>query len=172
MASDPLDDLRLSLMQDVLPVGMAVVERARKGGPQGVIEAFTTSPDPLTQLKQEGDSAAKRVRENLDRLQPGLGNPVVKVTVRDVPEEREEDSADLALLQQTLGRISDRLVLLEQRLDRIVPLPSYLDKVPSRRHFVHGIPPTTPPRRKSQRPCSLNKRRDRELAGSRRRTQR
>ncbi|MEI6830701.1 MAG: hypothetical protein WCK64_12765 [Synechococcaceae cyanobacterium ELA445] len=117
MASDPLDDLRLSLMQDVLPVGMAVVERARKGGPQGVIEAFTTSPDPLTQLKQEGDSAAKRVRENLDRLQPGLGNPVVKVTVRDVPEEREEDSADLALLQQTLGRISDRLVLLEQRLD-------------------------------------------------------
>ena len=29
MASDPLDALRLTLMQEVLPVGLALVERAR-----------------------------------------------------------------------------------------------------------------------------------------------
>ena len=30
MAADPLDALRLTLMQDLLPVGLAVVDRARK----------------------------------------------------------------------------------------------------------------------------------------------
>ena len=31
-SDNPLDQLRLSLMQDVLPVGLAVFERARQGG--------------------------------------------------------------------------------------------------------------------------------------------
>jgi hypothetical protein len=34
MAADPLDSLRLTLMQDVLPVGLAVAERARRGSPR------------------------------------------------------------------------------------------------------------------------------------------
>ena len=50
-SDNPLDQLRLSLMQDVLPVGLAVLERARKGGPGKVVEVFTacllyTSPSP------------------------------------------------------------------------------------------------------------------------------
>ena len=40
-SDNPLDQLRLSLMQDVLPVGLAVLERARQGGPGKVVEAFT-----------------------------------------------------------------------------------------------------------------------------------
>lgn len=117
MATDPFDALRLSLMQELLPVGMAVVERARKGGPRDVIEAFTTSADPLDQLKREGDSAARQLRESLDRLQPGLGNPVMKVTVRDVPPEAPAGSPDTHALQEALGRIGEHLALLEQRLD-------------------------------------------------------
>ena len=35
-ASNPLDQLRLTLMQEVLPVGLAMVERAREGGPARV----------------------------------------------------------------------------------------------------------------------------------------
>ena len=31
--NQPFDTLRLALMQDVLPVGLALVERARAGGP-------------------------------------------------------------------------------------------------------------------------------------------
>ena len=50
MAADPFDALRLTLMQEVLPVGMAVVERARRGGPRDVIEAFTDFSDPLGTL--------------------------------------------------------------------------------------------------------------------------
>ena len=120
MATDPLDALRLTLMQDVLPVGLAVAERARRGGPRDVFEAFSSSGDPLAQLKDEGESAARQVRDNLDRLQPGLGNPVMKVDVRDVPTEAPvaETSApnDRQELQQALARISGRLTQLEQRL--------------------------------------------------------
>jgi hypothetical protein len=93
MAADPLDALRLALMQDVLPVGMAVVERARRAGPQGVVEVFTAGGDPLAQLRQEGEPAARSVRENLDRFQPGLGNPVIRVNVQDVPAEASPSSA-------------------------------------------------------------------------------
>ena len=119
MASDPLDALRLTLMQEVLPVGLAVVERARRGGPRDVIEAFSAQADPLEQLRQEGEPVARQVRESLDRLQPGLGNPVMKVDVRDVPVADQPETTDLsdrAELQQALARIGARLTQLEQRL--------------------------------------------------------
>lgn len=123
MASDPLDALRLTLMQEVLPVGLAVVERARRGGPRDVIEAFSAQDDPLEQLRQEGEPAARQVRESLDRLQPGLGNPVMKVEVRDVQADEPAsgaspaaDASDRQELQQALARIGDRLTQLEQRL--------------------------------------------------------
>ena len=52
MAADPLDALRLTLMQDVLPVGVAMVDRARRGGPREVLAAFDgSSADSLGQLR-------------------------------------------------------------------------------------------------------------------------
>lgn len=133
MAADPLDALRLTLMQDVLPVGLAVVERARKGGPRQVLEAFDgSSDDPLGRLREEGEPAASQLRDNLDRLQPGLGNPVMKVDVRDVPVESVKvavqepaggsgasmpaDALDADDLQATLARIAAHITLLESRL--------------------------------------------------------
>ncbi len=135
MAADPLDSLRLALMQEVLPLGLAVVERARKGGPAEVLAAFDgTSADPLGQLRQEGEPAASQVRENLDRFQPGLGNPVMKVEVRDVAAEEAQavagpeagtpawdtppppNPADPAELLEALGRIEERLALLQSRI--------------------------------------------------------
>jgi hypothetical protein len=127
MAGDPLDSLRLTLMQEVLPVGLAVVERVRRGGPQEVMAAFDGEEgDALGRLRQEGEPAARQLREDLDRLQPGLGNPVLRVSVRDVPQQdppasgsphdREDDSQDPAELQQTLARIAERVSLLERRL--------------------------------------------------------
>lgn len=125
MAADPLDSFRLKLMQELLPVGLAVADRARKGGAKDVMAAFQAGDkDPLEQLRQEGEGAASQVRQSLDRLRPGLGNPVMKVEVRDVPdvpegpEETGEpvDPDDSAALQEGLGRIAERLQLLEQRL--------------------------------------------------------
>ena len=121
MATDPLDALRLTLMQDVLPVGLAVVERARKGGAQEVMAAFDgRSDDPLGTLRQEGEPAASELRQGLDRVRPGLGNPVMKVEVHDVAAEaadaRVADRQDALELQQGLARIAERLEQLEQRL--------------------------------------------------------
>jgi hypothetical protein len=140
MAADPLDALRLTLMQDVLPVGLAMVERVRKGGPREVMAAFDgSSSDPLGTLREEGEPAATQVRAGLDNLQPGLGNPVVKVEVRDVPFQTaqtaqpaapavdqpitapQEDSAEL---QVTLVRIGSRLAELERRLVAAPPAPA------------------------------------------------
>jgi hypothetical protein len=128
MAADPFDALRLTLMQDVLPVGLAVADRVRKGGPKEVLAAFDGSnPDPLGRLREEGEPAARSLRDNLDRVQPGLGNPVVKVEVRDVPTEgpisapastveapREDVPQEL---QEALRRISTRLSQLERCLE-------------------------------------------------------
>ena len=132
MAADPLDTLRLTLMQDVLPVGLAVVERVRKGGAKEVLAAFGDDPSTsIDRLRQEGEPVASQVRQTLDRFQPGLGNPVVKVEVREgVPNAPAEDRSgpavavavpepgadDAAELQTTLARISGRLAELERRL--------------------------------------------------------
>ena len=123
MAADPLDSFRLKLMQELLPVGLAVADRARKGGAKDVMAAFQTGDgDPLEQLRQEGEGAASQVRQSLDRLRPGLGNPVMKVEVRDVPDVPGDGPGeplspdDSAALQEGLGRIAERLQLLEQRL--------------------------------------------------------
>jgi hypothetical protein len=125
MAADPFDALRLTLMQDVLPVGLAVAERVRKGGPKEVLAAFDGGgADPLGRLREEGEPAARTLRENLDRFQPGLGNPVLKVEVRDVPAEPSMESGgaapgpadDPGELQAALSRISDRLNQLESHL--------------------------------------------------------
>jgi hypothetical protein len=117
-SDNPLDQLRLSLMQDVLPVGLAVLERARKGGPGKVAEVFTAgSEDPIAELRQEGEPVARDVREQLDAVSPGLGNPVMPVSVSvDEPEmvdERQDDPDDL---MPTLRRIEQRLEELRRRL--------------------------------------------------------
>jgi len=133
MAPDPLDALRLSLMQEVLPVGLAALERVRRGGPQELIAAFDgAEPDPLDRLRQEGEPAASRVREQLDQVSPGLGNPVMKVEVRDVPaepaqapaaEDPESRVADSHAPAGRLRSIEQRLRSLEQRTFQSAEIP-------------------------------------------------
>ena len=117
-SENPLDQLRLSLMQDVLPVGLAVLERARQGGPGKVVEVFTAgSEDPIAELRQEGEPVARDVREQLDAVSPGLGNPVMPVSVSvDEPETVDERQDDPDDLMPTLRRIEERLEQLRRRL--------------------------------------------------------
>jgi hypothetical protein len=69
------------------------------------------------------------VRERLDRLSPGLGNPVMKVEVHDVPDpgpaaaaaampepETAATEQQEQELHRALERIAARLDLLERRL--------------------------------------------------------
>ncbi len=120
----PFEAFRLSVMQDVLPVGLAMVERVRQGGAAKVVEGLTSSSDPLADLREEGASAAKAVRERLDQVSPGLGNPVVQVDVEVDPapepvspplsEARTVDDGDP--LPVVLARIESKLDQLQQHL--------------------------------------------------------
>ena len=125
--NQPFDTLRLTLMQEVLPVGLALVERVRAGGPAKVVESFTSGvSDPLRELRDEGEPAAKDVRERLDQVSPGLGNPVMPVQVAveepsaeavEVLEEGNSLEQDEQQLHEVLARITQRLRVLEAQLE-------------------------------------------------------
>ena len=111
----PLDQLRLTVMQDVLPVGLAVVDRVRQGGPAKVVEAFNGSVEgSLETLREEGEPAARSLRDQLDQVSPGLGNPVMPVTVS--VDEPEPSADETAALLDTLERIEGRLEQLRAHL--------------------------------------------------------
>ena len=117
MADDSFDSLRLSLMQDALPVATAMVDRVRRGGARKMVEAFTGSSDPLQELRVEGEAAARSVRDRLDQVSPGLGNPVMAVNVAvDDVVVNSPDPQDQQILLEVLARIEGRLDALQLHL--------------------------------------------------------
>ena len=123
--SQPLDSLRLALMQEVLPMGLAFVDRVRTDGPAKAVESVARGDDPLGDLREQGEAAAREVRERLDQISPGLGNPVMSVQVEvDEPVASQDslnsDHSDSSQLQDVLARIDGRL----QRLDALMNKPS------------------------------------------------
>ena len=119
--SQPFDSLRLALMQEVLPMGLAFVDRVRTDGPAKAVESVARGDDPLGDLRQQGEAAAREVRERLDQISPGLGNPVMSVQVEvdepmDPQVRLESDQGDSSQLQDVLARIDGRL----QRLDALM----------------------------------------------------
>ena len=81
MADNKLKNLHFSILEDFLPLGMAVFHRAKDGGPEKVLEGLFSSDHPLKRLRGEGLSSAKKIREKLDKITPGLGNPALEVGV-------------------------------------------------------------------------------------------
>ncbi len=121
MPDDSFDSLRLSLMQDALPVGLAMVDRVRRGGARKMVEAFTGSSDPLQELRVEGEAAARSVRDRLDQVSPGLGNPVMAVNVAvDDVVVNSPDPQDQQILLEVLARIEGRLDALQLHLQKDV----------------------------------------------------
>ena len=90
----------------------------KRQGPGKVVEVFTVgSEDPIADLRQEGEPVARDVREQLDAVSPGLGNPVMPVSVSvDEPSMAEQDQDDPDDLLPTLRRIEERLEELRRRL--------------------------------------------------------
>ena len=135
--NQPLDSLRLALMQDVLPMGLAFVDRVRTEGPAKAVESVARGDNPLGDLRQQGEAAAREVRERLDQISPGLGNPVMPVQVQvDEPVEPQDmldaevassaqaeassELDDSQHLHEVLSRIDGRL----QRLDALMKMES------------------------------------------------
>jgi len=122
--SQPLDSLRLALMQEVLPMGLAFVDRVRTDGPAKAVESVARGDDPLGDLREQGEAAAREVRERLDLISPGLGNPVMSVQVEvDEPEapqdSLESDHIDASQLHDVLARIDGRLQRLDALMDKV-----------------------------------------------------
>ena len=80
MAKDQLRDLHLFAMESALPFGMGIINNARTGGLQKIINVFK-SKDPFSELQLDGEASAKTVRDKIDQVIPGLGHPVVSVDV-------------------------------------------------------------------------------------------
>ena len=116
MAKDQLRDLHLFAMESALPFGMGIINNARTGGLQKIINVIK-SKDPLTEFQVEGEPSAKRVRDKIDQWMPGLGHPVVSVDVTVEENQSDYENNDRDSLVATLNRIDNQLDQLSHYLN-------------------------------------------------------
>ena len=108
MAKDQLRDFHLFAMESALPFGMGLIENAKTGGFQKIMDVFK-SKDPFSAFQVEGKTSAKKVRDKIDQLIPGLGYPVVSVDVTVEENYQDYESNDQDSLVSTLERIDSEL---------------------------------------------------------------
>ena len=108
MAKDQLKDFHVFAMESALPFGMGIINNAKTGGFQKIIDVLK-SKDPYSEFQVDGKTSAKIMRDKIDKLIPGLGYPVVSVDV--TVEENYSDYAnnDQDSLVSTLQRIDKQL---------------------------------------------------------------
>ena len=116
MAKDQLRDLHLFAMESALPFGMGIINNARSGGLQKIVNVFKAK-DPFSEFQVDGESSAKTLRDKIDRLIPGLGHPVVSVDVTVEDNNSYDESKDLGSLVSTLNRIDSQLDQLSHYLN-------------------------------------------------------
>ncbi len=108
MAIDQLRDLHVFAMESALPVGMGIINNAKTGGLQKIMDVFK-SKDPFSEFQVDGKTSAKIVRDKIDQLVPGLGYPVVPVDVTVEENYPDYESNDHDSLVSTLKRIDTDL---------------------------------------------------------------
>jgi len=108
MAKDQLRDFHLFAMESALPFGMGIINNAKSGGFQKIMDVFKTK-DPFSEFQVDGETSAKIVRDKIDQLIPGLGYPVVSVDVTVEENYPDYESNDQDSLVLTLNRIDSEL---------------------------------------------------------------
>ena len=117
MAKDQFKDLHLFAMESVLPFGMGIIENAKTGGFQKVIDVIK-SKDPFSEFQVDGETSAKTVRDKIDKLIPGLGNPVLSVDVTIEENYPDYERNDHNSLVSTLNRIDVELEQLRRFISK------------------------------------------------------
>tara|TARA_B100000214_G_C23961070_1_gene625291 strand:- start:904 stop:1287 length:384 start_codon:yes stop_codon:yes gene_type:complete len=107
MQNQSYENLRFAFLQDFLPVGVALYKRAKENGPNGLVDIFSTDQINVDDLKAEGESGAKFIRDKLDSIKPGLGNPVITVNVEEV--QTNITTQDEESLREFLRKVETRL---------------------------------------------------------------
>ena len=108
MAKDQLRNLHLFAMESALPLGMGILENAKTGGIQKVIDVLK-SEDPFSAFQVDGENSAKAFRDKIEQIIPGLGYPVVSVDVTVAENYPDYDNNDRDSLVSTLNRIDTEL---------------------------------------------------------------
>ena len=116
MAKDQIRDLHLFAMESALPFGMGIINNAKTGGFQKIIDVLK-SKDPYSEFQVDGKTSAKTVRDKIDQLIPGLGYPVVSVDVTVEENYPDYESNDQDSLVSTLNRIDSELDKLRHYLN-------------------------------------------------------
>ncbi|WP_269623993.1 hypothetical protein [Prochlorococcus marinus] len=116
MAQDQLKDFHLFAIESALPFGMGIIQNAKTGGLQKIMDVIK-SKDPFTEFQVDGEPSAKRVREKIDQLIPGLGYPVVSVDVTVEENYPDYEINDHDSLVSTLNRIDTKLDELRRCLN-------------------------------------------------------
>ena len=115
MAQDQFRDFHLFAMDSVLPVGMGIIDNAKSGGFQKIMDVFKTK-DPFSEFQVDGETSAKIVRDKIDQLIPGLGYPVVSVDVTVEENYDDYENNDQDSLVSILNRIDSNLNQLRHYL--------------------------------------------------------
>ena len=116
MAKDQLQDLHLFVMESALPFGMGIINNAKTGGFQKIIDVLK-SKDPYSEFQVDGTTSAKKVRDKIDKLIPGLGYPVVSVDVTVEENYPDYEINDRDSLVSTLNKIDSQLDQLRHYLN-------------------------------------------------------
>lgn len=114
MANDPLQNLRLQVLNDVLPVGLGAVARLRAARTKDLLNDLLGGQDGVANLRQDGEEDARQLRDLLDQLAPGLGNPVVEVDV-----EVQSQPSDPSGQEEDIQELQERLVLMAERVAQL-----------------------------------------------------
>ena len=116
MAKEQLRDLHSFAMESVLPFGMGIINNAKTGGFQKLMDVLK-SKDPFSEFQVDGKTSAKTVRDKIDQLIPGLGHPVVSVDVTVEENNSYDESKGQGSLVSTLNRIDSQLDQLSHYLN-------------------------------------------------------
>tara|TARA_Y100001968_G_scaffold136093_1_gene124104 strand:+ start:37 stop:414 length:378 start_codon:yes stop_codon:yes gene_type:complete len=116
MAKDQFRDVHLFALESVLPFGMGIINNARTGGLQKIMNVFK-SKDPFSEFQVDGETSAKTVRDKIDQLIPGLGHPVLSVDVTVEENNPDSEIKNQDSLISTLTRIDIQLDELRHYLN-------------------------------------------------------
>ena len=118
MAQNLFSICHLALMETALPVGIAIVNRAKKGHVDKILDGLMSADTSIGILKEEGIEDAQLVRMQLDQIIPGLGNPVIEVEISVTPNVNNgEETFSDSELPIILNRIESRMNKLKIHLD-------------------------------------------------------
>ena len=94
-------------MNRLLPVGVAIFNRSKDSGFINLFNVLKKEKNIYDTLYKEGSDSARTIRDNLDNIIPGLGNPIVSVDVE--AQSNNQENLDNQSLCELITRVNKNL---------------------------------------------------------------